>query len=194
MKEKSKVVESTQRKCQILEEVAQKGNFHMVVCGDFNYPEIDWENEHVNEASPVIYPFIETIQGCFLHQHIFEPTRYRENQEPSLLDLVFTNEEGMLQELVHRTGLGDSDHECLTFHLKCYNLETKTAAVPNFLKGDYVTIRNRLLRDAMKGCIPNRVSPKKRKGIYMMNEASRKKDLKNFGEDTSELNRLLAIC
>ena len=202
VKEKSKVVESTQRICQILEEATQKGNSHMVVCGDFNYPEIDWENEHVNEASPVIYPFIETIQGCFLHQHIFEPTRYRENQEPSLLDLVFTNEEGMLQELVHRPGLGESDHECLTFHLKCYNLETKRAAVPNFLKGDYVTMRNRLqkinwhtalkgtfataynnfqgfLRDAMKGCIPNRVNPKKRKNIYMTNEALRKKDLKN---------------
>ena len=202
VKEKSKLKETTQKMCEILAEATERDHSHMIVCGDFNYPEIDWENEHVEESSPVIHQFIETVQRSFLHQHIREPTRYRQNQEPSLLDLVFTNEEGMLQELAHLPGLGESDHECLHFHLNCYNLETEQKAVPNFLKGDFETIRKRLKKvnwhnalqgtflhayntfqelfgDAMKDCIPNRSNARKKKNIYMTNEALRKKDLKN---------------
>ena len=137
-----------------------------------------------------------------MHQHVFQPTRYRENQIPSLLDLVFTNEERMLQELVHRPGLGESDHECLNFLLNCYKQELNQNPTPNFLKSDYNTIRERLrnvnwelvlqgnfcdfyaafiqkLKETMTGCIPNRKAAKTKKCIYLTNEALRKKDFKN---------------
>ena len=201
-KDKQKTVETTQKVCEILKEASQRGNSHLLICGDFNYPGINWENEHISETTPVISPFIEAVQSCFLHQHVFKPTRYRDNQEPSLLDLVFTNEEGMLQELTHRPGLGESDHECLNFLLNCYKEEVDQKPTPNFLKGDYITIRGRLqgvewvqmlqgefiesysafiqkLGEAMDGCIPNRKTAKMRKSIYLTNEAMRKKDLKN---------------
>ena len=113
-------------------EAAQQGNSHLLICGDFNYPEIDWENQHVVETSHVIGNFIECTQSCYLHQHIYQPTRYRVNQEPSLLDLIFTNEEGMLQDLLHRPGLGESDHECLNFQLNCYKEEVIKSQRPNF--------------------------------------------------------------
>ena len=141
------------------------------------------------------------IQSCYLHQHIFQPTRYRVNQEPSLLDLVFTNEEGMLQDIDHCPGLGESDHECLNFHLNCYKQSVEKTPRPYFLKGDYVTIRARLkevdwkqilqgefllaylaflntLEKAMDGCIPNHIKAKKSKNIYLTNKAIRMKDLK----------------
>lgn len=150
----------------------------------------------------MISTFIEAVQSCFLHQHVFQPTRYRENQIPSLLDLVFTNEERMLQELVHRPGLGESDHECLNFLLNCYKQELNQNPTPNFLKSDYNTIRERLrnvnwelvlqgnfcdfyaafiqkLKETMTGCIPNRKAAKTKKCIYLTNEALRKKDFKN---------------
>ena len=38
-----------------------------------------------------------------------EPTRYRQGEEPSVLDLVFSNEEGMVHNWVYQPGLGDSD-------------------------------------------------------------------------------------
>ena len=119
-KDGSKNTEATEKICKIITEAAQLNISHLLICGDFNYPEIAWENEYVVEQSNVIGSFIVCTQSCYLHQHIFQPTRYRENQEPSLLDLIFTNEEGMLQDLTHRPGLGESDHECLNFQLNCY--------------------------------------------------------------------------
>ena len=201
-KEKDRTISTTLKMCDILNEVSQRNPSHLLICGDFNYPEIDWVNEHVNEFTPIISPFIDVIQEANLYQHITRPTRYRHNQEPSLLDLIFTNEEGMLSELIHKPGLGDSDHECLYFHLNCYASMNERPKGKNYRKGDYATIRSRLetvdwleklrgnfstayetfigeLFNAMEGCIPDYSNTKKGKNIYLTPDALRKKDLKN---------------
>ena len=81
-----------------------------MICGDFNYPEIDWENESVGENSEHLAFFVARIQESFLHQHISEPTRYKFGEEPSLLDLVLTNEDGMDLNLKYQSELGNGDH------------------------------------------------------------------------------------
>lgn len=42
------------------------------------------------------YKFIDTIRDCYLFQHIEEATRRRGSDKPSVLDLIFSNEEGMV--------------------------------------------------------------------------------------------------
>ena len=44
----------------------------------------------------VSYEFLEAIRDCFLHQHIIEPTRGRGDARPTTLDLLFSNEEGVV--------------------------------------------------------------------------------------------------
>ena len=44
-----------------------------------------------------------------------QPTRVRHGQEPSVLDLVLTNEEGMIENIEYGNPLGKSDHLVLTF-------------------------------------------------------------------------------
>ena len=61
--------------------------------------------------------FVETIQGMFLYQDVYEPTRYRPNTTPHVLDLILTNEENMVNDLQYLPGLGLSDHVCLKFSL-----------------------------------------------------------------------------
>jgi len=39
------------------------------------------------------------IDNLFLFQHVTEPTRYRSIDTPSLLDLVFTNELDMINDI-----------------------------------------------------------------------------------------------
>ena len=102
----------------------QRTYTHILLCGDFNYREIDWENEFSNPNSHYA-DFINTIQEHFLFQHVREPTRYRGEEEPSVLDLIFTNEEGMVNNLVSGPGLGESDHTVLMFELCCYRHEHK---------------------------------------------------------------------
>ena len=56
----------------------------------------------------------------FLVQHVDEPTRSRGSDVPSILDLIFTNEEGMIDEIRYASPLGKSDHSTIIFNMKCY--------------------------------------------------------------------------
>ena len=121
-KGKHLTIETTTNVCKVIEEAVLRDNTHMIICGDFNYPNIDCESDFVREGNTVIRPFIDMVQSCYLHQHISEPTRYREGDEPSLLDLIFSNEGGMVYNINHNPGLGESDHTCIHFTLNCYGI------------------------------------------------------------------------
>ena len=66
----------------------ERTHSYILVCGDFNFKEIDGENEFLGGNHQRISVFMETIQDLFLKQHVTEPTRYRNGEEPSLLDLI----------------------------------------------------------------------------------------------------------
>ena len=90
--------------------------------------------------------FLSTMYDNFLFQHIEFPTRYRENQKPSLLDLVITNEENAVLNIRSTEPLGKSDHIVLTFEY-CFQLEVPVATYTRYLydKGDYESINEELL-------------------------------------------------
>lgn len=104
---------------------------HILICGDFNYPKIDWSSMTTSENQSI--ELLETIRDCYLFQHK-QPTRARVDERPSTLDLVFSNEEDMVDGLVHHALLGKSDHSVLPFIFRCY-LNFNTA------KLDICTIR-----------------------------------------------------
>ena len=66
------------------------------------------------------HEFIETVRDCYLHQHNLENSRHRGNDEPSLLDLVLTDESMQVTEVLHQAPLGKSDHNVITFQFNCY--------------------------------------------------------------------------
>ena len=134
---------------------------------------------------------------CFLHQHVTIPTRYRLGSVPSLLDLVITNEEGMVSCIDYMPGLSMSDHLILSFTVICYTAP-KTMQLkckPALHKADYGLLR----REAKKvnwdsilnlnfqeaySFIVNKISglvdqhvpmvnPAKTKNLYMNREALR---------------------
>ena len=43
--------------------------------------------------------FLEVLSTCALCQNVSEPTHFKHGVSPSLLDLVITNEEGMISNL-----------------------------------------------------------------------------------------------
>ena len=94
-----------------LKKLSGMGHSHVICMGDFNYPQIDWDSYlttgTIEDAS---FLFIECVHGCYWEQHVKEPTRGRGTDKTSLLDLVLTNEEGMVQELDIEAPLGASDH------------------------------------------------------------------------------------
>ena len=94
---------------------------HLVIAGDFNYPDINWDTvESVKHSEHTSQKFIDAVMDLFLHQHVTQPTRYRHEQNPSTLDIVLTSEENMINHINYLPGLGLSDHVCIFFELNVY--------------------------------------------------------------------------
>ena len=52
---------------------------------------------------------------------VLQPTRYKLGEACNILDLILTNEEGMVSKLNFLPGLGNSDHVVLKFEVSCYS-------------------------------------------------------------------------
>ena len=89
---------------------------HCLVFGDFNFPNINWYNLSASgESCDTQYEFQETVRDCFWWHHMLEPTHGRGTDTPSLLDLVFSNEEGMINDICIEGPCDESDHTSITF-------------------------------------------------------------------------------
>ena len=123
--------------------VSLKNYSHVCIVGDFNFKSIDWstwkskQGDNSTEAK-----FIEGVRDSYLHQHVESPTRIRGNDDPSILDLIFTNEEMQVSEMTHGAPLGKSDHNVLSFRFHCYVDLTKKKDRYIFERGDYPAMRD----------------------------------------------------
>ena len=123
--------------------ISEKSYSHILICGDFNYPGINWEDEQCSGQEAKL--FLEGIRDCYLHQHVAEPTHHRPNQQANILDLILTNEEGMVSHMVHSAPLGKSHHSVLLFTLHVYKEPAPFKSRYIFEKGDYSSM-SELLR------------------------------------------------
>ena len=186
--------------CHLLQAVCTSDPSHLLIVGDFNLPQIDWDL-HLCRAPETHYAhqFLSTIQDLYLFQHVKKPTRYREGVNPSLLDLVLTNEEGMVISVDYCPGLGKSDHVVLKCEMACYSSVHKSNCSKwNFNRANFQEL-GREVRDVnwdflssvdvdagyQQFCdtllflqsihIPKARSPHSRKNIYMTSQALRLK-------------------
>ena len=122
-------------------------NKHVIIAGDFNYRNIDWENQFATNGHRHLEEFIDTLQECFLFQHVTEPTRYRENEASNLLDLILSSEEGMVKDLSYHPPLGQSDHICLRFKVQHYQKNGAFRPKRNVFKSEYSRIKDELMEN-----------------------------------------------
>ena len=129
----------------LLRSISDKSYSHVCLVGDFNYRDISWKSwttPHGENSKEV--RFIEAVRDCFLFQHIEESTRTRGNDEPSLIDLLLTNEEMQVSNVVHHSPLGKSDHSVITFNYHCYLDFSKPKICYNYRKADYDGMKSEL--------------------------------------------------
>ena len=105
---------------KVIDELAGMNSRELVIMGDFNYKEINWEENTVKGDEQTM--FMECIQQNFLNQHVGELTRFRGNDIPSRVDLIFTKEEDTIDEIEYNSPLGLSDHKVIVFNIKA-NIE-----------------------------------------------------------------------
>ena len=90
----------------------------MLITGDFNLKDINWENYTTphSETSPE-YKFIECLRDNFLFQHVKHFTRCQNEQTRNILDLIITKNENNIDNIDISPSLGCSDHVTLVFDL-----------------------------------------------------------------------------
>jgi len=99
---------------------------HKLLMGDFNFPKIDWEKWITEDStSSESQQFLDRISDTYLHQHVNQPTRGRAKENPSVLDLIFTNELNMVDNIKYDSPLGRSDHSVIAFDFVA-NIEKAT--------------------------------------------------------------------
>ena len=96
---------------QIIDKAARMYD-KILICGDFNYPKINWIDQEV-DAGPysASAQFLDCINDSLLTQHVKHFTRVRGDQKPSLIDLVITeNDQTFRDDVRHNPPIATSDH------------------------------------------------------------------------------------
>jgi len=106
-----------------------QGYTHVLICGDFNYPNINWSTLSCGMSHS--QTFLDAVNDSYSHQHVTEPTHFRRNITPNILDLILTNEEAMVNAIQYLPVIGSSDLVCLQFDLLCYSASSK-ASLPRY--------------------------------------------------------------
>jgi len=101
--------------CMFVDKFFETKNAFLV--GDFNYPDIDWENEFTSKSTGMSLAFIETVKAKFLYQLFMEPTHHRCTQTPNVLDLFLTNNLNDIENIAYRCPIGKSHHSVISFEL-----------------------------------------------------------------------------
>ena len=106
----------------LLSRVAETDPSHLLILGDVNLPDINWNTMTTNHSNllQVSNRFIDLINDNYRYQHINFPTRYRLSQIPTQDDIVLTNEPDMVTKISQEAALGKSDHLYLSFSFNCY--------------------------------------------------------------------------
>ena len=118
---------------------------HVCIVGDFNFKKINWASMSSNESEEGMEcKFLKSFNDCFLYQHITKPIRIRADTEPSLLDLILTDEESQVSEVRYLWPLGASDHSVITFKFNCYIDSVSTTNKYLIHKEDFEIMKDNL--------------------------------------------------
>lgn len=133
----------------LLKEAKKLDHTHLVIMGDMNYPGIVWQDKFsVSTRTESELNFVECTRDNFLYQHVDEVTRKRGNNDASLIDLIFTNEEHMISMLNVDSPLGKSDHSVISLQIHVESVQEEKF-VYCYDKANYEEIRNFLDIDWM---------------------------------------------
>ena len=95
---------------------ARENYDELLITGDFNLPTIIWDTDEATGLFP--REFLTTTSEMNLEQMVTQFTRFRHGQNPSLLDLILTDQPEMIQDVNYLSPLGKSDHIVINFSVK----------------------------------------------------------------------------
>ena len=145
---------STKENIELLHSILRSNEIQkfdkVCILGDFNYPDINWDGEWTGDLNN---NFIECINDAFLSQKVREPTRHRQGQRPTTVDLVLVNDNDLISNIHHLAPFGKSDHDVLAFQLYVTRQQCplQNKYKYNLKKGDYDNLREFISCQEFKG-------------------------------------------
>ena len=128
----------------------QASGQRVLIVGDFNCPDIDWSNENCSKPNDNFqYKFLNIIHQQYnITQFIDKPTHHRALQNPTLIDLLFSNFPDFVFNIDFYPPFGKSHHSVICFEIDMEPLAMvcKQSTKPKFCmdKGDYAGMRDHL--------------------------------------------------
>ena len=123
----SKAVSLDPQLHKLIEQMSNCNDYsEVVIAGDFNHPKIKWVtmdydfDHHIipkSTKSEHDLNFLKCLENSFLNQHVTKPTRIRENQIPTLDDLILSRDAETIEDIQHKSHLGKSDHLMIQFEI-----------------------------------------------------------------------------
>ena len=111
---------------------------NFIVIGDFNYPKIDWEHYTTTASiNDILSKFLDCVRDCFFEQLVDKPTRGRNSDNPSLIDLVLTNNNEIIDSTTVLPPLGKSDHGIVEVLLQDFSFDESYDTYWDYARGDY---------------------------------------------------------
>ena len=112
----------------------------VVIVGDFNLPEVNWEYETAPPRSPGS-ALLDWLHVHALTQHVTQATRFRAGCQPSTLDLVITRYRSDVGNIIVEEPLGKSDHGVLRVSLTVKHEKPKAKLTRCFGKVNEADLR-----------------------------------------------------
>ena len=118
---------------------------YKILLVDFNLPHIRWNN-YTSETGATEFNTLvmEKVRDCFLTQHIHHITRMRGHDNGNSLDLLFSNEEPIVEETKVDSSLGKSNHACIFFSVDIQVEDKSKRLIYMYEKVDYQLMKKRL--------------------------------------------------
>ena len=126
---------------------ASKSLKNLIIVGDFNHPEIDWQHCHTKTQSKhKASQFLFKVNSCRLHQLVNKPTHMKPGCKPSLIDLVLTKDPDVIEKIKLLPPLGKSFHSAITIKTSIQKRRKGKCLVKKYQvdKGDYAGMKKEL--------------------------------------------------
>jgi len=122
---------------QVMKLLREVSNSHVLIMGDFNYPDIDWSTCTNTSACASTVDFLLTVDDCFLSQHVQAPTRGN-----AVLDLIMSRYPDLVSDVQILHPLGSSDHNMILFsvHTKC-DIDNNKKEIRDYNNADFDRMR-----------------------------------------------------
>ena len=131
----------------LLQEVSKIKHDHIIIAGDFNLKEIDWDTRQVKgSVNSYQYKVFDCVNDLFQEQTIKESTRFRRTNIPSKLDWVLTENPQCMSNKAIGLPLGLSDHALISIEYDCVTDKDAEDDIINysFCHGNYSAMKDEL--------------------------------------------------